>query len=67
MMEAAGHGRLDDPAVVKVLHRSWLRGVLRQGEVCSGPVVVDEEGPHQQDGEQAYSSVAIMVCPLGKP
>jgi hypothetical protein len=28
MMEASDHGGLDDPAVVKVLHRSWLRGVL---------------------------------------
>jgi hypothetical protein len=26
----------------KALHPSWLRGVLRQGEVCAGPVVVDE-------------------------
>jgi ABC transporter substrate binding protein len=42
MMEAADHGGLDDPAVVKVLHWSWLRGVLRQGEVGAGPVVVDE-------------------------
>jgi len=42
MMEAAGHGRLDDPAFVKALHPSWLWGVLRQGEACAGPVVVDE-------------------------
>jgi hypothetical protein len=42
MMEASDHGGLDDPAVVKALHRSWLRGVLLQGEVCAGPVVVDE-------------------------
>jgi hypothetical protein len=42
MMEAADHGRLDDLAFVKALHPSWLRGVLRQGEVCAGPVVVDE-------------------------
>jgi hypothetical protein len=42
MMEAAGHGRLDDSAFVKALHPSWLRGVLRQGEVCAGPVVVDD-------------------------
>jgi hypothetical protein len=42
MMEAADHGCLDDPAVVKALHPSWLRGVLRQGEVGAGPVVVDE-------------------------
>jgi hypothetical protein len=42
MMEAAGHGRLDDLAFVKALHPPWLRGVLRQGEVCAGPVVVDE-------------------------
>ena len=41
MMEAAGHGRLDDLAFVKTLHPSWLRGVLRQGEVGAGPVVVD--------------------------
>ena len=37
MMEASDHGGLDDPAVVKVLHRSWLRGVLLQGEVCWAP------------------------------
>ena len=37
MMEAAGHGRLDDLAFVKALHPSWLRGVLRQGEVGAGP------------------------------
>jgi hypothetical protein len=42
MMEAADHGRLDDSAFVESLHRSWLRGVLRQGEVCAGPVVVEE-------------------------
>jgi hypothetical protein len=42
MMEAADHRGLDDPAFVKALHRSWLRGVLLQGQVCSGPVVVDE-------------------------
>jgi hypothetical protein len=39
MMEAADHRRLDDPAFVRALHRSWLRGVLRQGEVGAGPVV----------------------------
>jgi hypothetical protein len=42
MMEAADHRGLDDPAFVKALHRSWLRGVLLHGQVCSGPVVVDE-------------------------
>ena len=42
MMQASDHGYLDDAALVGVLHRSWLRGVLLQGEVCSGPVVVDE-------------------------
>ena len=42
MMEAAGHGRLDDLAFVKALHRSWLRGVLRQGKVGPGTVVVEE-------------------------
>jgi hypothetical protein len=42
MMEAADHRRLDDSAFVQALHRSWLWGVLRQGEVCTGPVVVDE-------------------------
>ena len=40
MMEAAGHGRLDDLAFAKTLHPSWLRGVLLQGEVGAGPVVV---------------------------
>ena len=42
MMEAADHGRLDDPALIGTLHRSGLRGVLVEGEVCSGAVVVDE-------------------------
>jgi hypothetical protein len=42
MMEAADHRCLDDPAFVMALHRSWLRGVLLQGEVCSSSVVVDE-------------------------
>jgi hypothetical protein len=28
MMEASDQGGLDDLAVVKALHRSWLRGVL---------------------------------------
>jgi hypothetical protein len=42
MMEAADHGRLDDPAFVMALHPSWLRGVLLQGEVCSSRVVVEE-------------------------
>jgi hypothetical protein len=42
MMEAADHGHLDDLAFVKALHPSWLRGVLRQGEVGAGPMLVDE-------------------------
>ena len=42
MMEAADHRRLDDAAFVESLHRSWLRGVLLQGEVGAGPVVVAE-------------------------
>ena len=42
MMEAADHGRLDDPALVQALYRSGFRGVLVQGEVGSGTVVVDE-------------------------
>src|SRR2546426_348467 len=41
MMEAADQGRLDDPALIEVLHWSWLWGVLAQGKVCSGAVVVD--------------------------
>jgi hypothetical protein len=36
MMEAADHGRRDDAAPVGTLHRSGRRGVLVQGEVCSG-------------------------------
>src|SRR4029450_9503719 len=44
MVEAAGHGRLDDLAFVKALHPSWLRGVLRQGEVGPGTVVGEEVG-----------------------
>jgi hypothetical protein len=31
MMEPADHGRLDDPALVEVLHESRLRGVLVEG------------------------------------
>jgi Pyridoxamine 5'-phosphate oxidase len=42
VMEAADQGRLDDPALIEALHRSGLWGVLVQGEVCSGAVVVDE-------------------------
>jgi hypothetical protein len=42
MMEAADHGRLDDPALIAALHESGLRGVLVEGEVCSGVVVIEE-------------------------
>ena len=42
MMEPADHGRLDDPALIDALHCSGLRGVLVEGKVCSGTVVVDE-------------------------
>jgi hypothetical protein len=42
MMEPADNGRLDDPALVEVLHESRLRSVLVEGEVRSGTVVVDE-------------------------
>ena len=42
MMKATDQGRLDDPALIAVLHRSGLRGVLVEGKVCSGTVVVDE-------------------------
>ena len=42
MMQASDHGYLDDAALVGVLHRSGLRCVLVQGEVCSGTVVVEE-------------------------
>jgi hypothetical protein len=41
-MEAADHGRLDDPAVLEALDQSWLRRVLVQREVSSGAVIVDE-------------------------
>jgi len=40
MREPADHGRLDDPALVEALYRSGFRGVLVQGEVGSGTVVV---------------------------
>jgi hypothetical protein len=53
MMEAADHRRLDDSAFVRVLHRSWLRGVLLQGEVGAGPVVVDEV-PAQQATQMGF-------------
>ena len=42
MMQASDHGYLDDAALVGVLHESRLRGVLVEGEVRSGTVVVDE-------------------------
>jgi hypothetical protein len=42
VMEPADQRRLDDPALIEALHRSGLRGVLVQGEVCSGAVVVEE-------------------------
>ena len=42
MMEAAGHGRLDDPTLLEALDQSGLRRVLVQREVCSGAVIVDE-------------------------
>ena len=42
MMEAADHGRLDDPALVEALHWSRVRGVLGEGEVGPGTVVVGE-------------------------
>jgi hypothetical protein len=41
-MEAADHGRLDDATPVGTFHRSGLRGVLVEGEVCSGVVVIEE-------------------------
>jgi hypothetical protein len=47
MMEAADHGRLDDATPVGMLHRSWLRGVLVEGEVCSGVVVIEEVATEQ--------------------
>ena len=42
MMQASDHGYLDDSALVGVLHRSGLRGVLLQREVRSTTVVVGE-------------------------
>jgi isoquinoline 1-oxidoreductase subunit beta len=42
MMEAADHGCLDDAAFGKALHPSSLRGVLLQGKLRSGAVVVEE-------------------------
>ena len=44
MMEAADHGRRDDAAPVGTLHRSGLRGVLAEGQVSPGLVVVREIG-----------------------
>ena len=44
MMEAADHGRLDDPALVGALRGSGLRGILLEGEVGPGSVVVGEVG-----------------------
>ena len=42
MMEAADHGRLNDPALVEALHRSRVRSVFGEGEVGPGTVVVGE-------------------------
>ena len=42
MMETADHGCLDDPTPVGTLHRSRLRGVLVEGQVSPGPVIVGE-------------------------
>ena len=42
MMEAADHGRLDDPALLEALDQSWLWRVLVQRGMCSGAVIVDE-------------------------
>jgi hypothetical protein len=39
-MQASDDRCLDDPAFVMALHRSWLRGVLVQGAVCSSSVTV---------------------------
>ena len=44
MMEAADPGRRDDAAPVGTLHRSGLRGVLAEGPVSPGLVVVREIG-----------------------
>src|SRR5262249_8824875 len=44
MMEAADHGRRDDAAPIGTLHRSGLRGVLAEGQVSPGLVVVREIG-----------------------
>ena len=41
-MQASDHGYLDDTALAGALHRSGLRCVLVQSEVCSGTVVVEE-------------------------
>jgi hypothetical protein len=53
MMQASDHGYLDDAALVGALHRSRLRGVLRQREVGAGPVVVDEV-PAQQATQMGF-------------
>jgi hypothetical protein len=42
VMEPADQRCLDDPALIEALHRSGFWGVLVQGDVCSGAVVVDE-------------------------
>jgi hypothetical protein len=41
-MQASDHGHLDDFALVGALHRSGLRCIFLQGEVCPAPVVVGE-------------------------
>ena len=64
MMEPADHGCLDDPALIEVLHEPRLRGVLVEGEVRSGTVVVDEEVAQQvRSKSSGYSCRKPMMRP----
>src|SRR5437773_8039172 len=50
VMEPAHAGHLHHPALARRLHTPWLGCVLRQRQVCPGPVVVEgREGSHPLD------------------
>jgi hypothetical protein len=55
------------PAVVGVVHESRLRGVLVEGEVRAGPVVVDEVPAQQatQMGFVPYHDVVEALAAQG--
>jgi hypothetical protein len=60
-------GVCDDPALVEAIHRSWLRGVLVQGEVRSATVVVGKVVAQQDlehdsgHGEEVHRDQAVEM------